>query len=243
MKTISRSELDTYQIAEMIVGMRVSGKTAKQSEAYRCSDDLFPEIAIAPDVEAFHENHPYLSMDDCEYMATAGSFYTQILDHDGMLLHSSCVVVDGYAYLFSAPSGTGKSTHTGYWMQRFGDRAYILNDDKPALRRRDGKWFVYGTPWSGKTDLNRNEKVPLGGIGILCRGEENHAKRITGVAAVYALLDQTVRPTSEARLKKLMELIKALVENEKIYCVTANMSPQAADVAYAAMRADKEDKK
>ena len=76
-----------------------------------------------------------------------------------MLLHSSAVVVDGYAYLFSADSGTGKSTHTGLWKQHFGDRAYIINDDKPAIRKVDGEWYVFGTPWSGKTDTSVNPRA------------------------------------------------------------------------------------
>ena len=82
--------------------------------------------------------------------------------------------MDGQAYLFSADSGVGKSTHSRLWQQVFGDqRVTIINDDKPALRLRDGVWYVYGTPWSGKYGLNHNLCYPLAGICFLERSKTN----------------------------------------------------------------------
>lgn len=226
--------MNTYRIADLTVAMEAGGRTARQAEPYRV-ENAPADITIRAEESVNHQLYPNLSEDDCEYMTTGGIFYSRLLDYEGMMLHASCVVVDGKAYLFSAPCGTGKSTHTQYWLQLFGDRAYILNDDKPALRFTDGRWCVYGTPWSGKTAQNRNAKVPLGGIGILRRGTENHTRRMGGAEAVFSLLDQTLRPKLEQRAKTLMTLIGKLVEAGVIYEVTANMSLQAAEVAYAAM--------
>ncbi len=108
-------------------------------------------------------------------------------------LHSSAVVVDGYAYLFSADSGTGKSTHTGLWLEHFKEKAFIINDDKPVLRLENGQWFVYGTPWSGKTDLNINVKAKLGAIVFLERAKENHITPIEVKEAIPLFFNQTVR--------------------------------------------------
>ena len=84
------------------------------------------------------------------------------------MLHASAVVVDGDAYLFSAPCGTGKSTHASLWLKYLKHKnPYILNDDKPAIRIVNDNIYVYGTPFSGKTDKNKNEKANLKGIAFL----------------------------------------------------------------------------
>lgn len=225
----------TYRIADLIVQMDAGGRTARQAEPYRIADGPTPDVVIQPNLPAYRELYAKLTEDDSEYMATGAVFYSRLLDHDGLLLHASCVVLDGKAYLFSAPCGTGKSTHTAFWLSRFGERAYILNDDKPALRLVDGKWFVYGTPWSGKNDISRNARVPLGGIGILRRGDKNHAEKITGAAAAFGILDQTIRPRREERMQTVMALVGKLVETGRIYQVTATLSPEAAEVASGVM--------
>ena len=164
-----------YKISGLTVEMDSFGYTVTQAEPYLTEAFEKAYIVIRSNWEKVKEKQPHLSDEDCEYMSTGASFYYQLLGFDGMLLHSSAVVMGGEAYLFSAPCGTGKSTHTALWRKVFGeDRAVILNDDKPALRLEDGVWYAYGTPWSGKTDQNLNIKVPLKGICILTRSEENH---------------------------------------------------------------------
>ena len=97
----------------------------------------------------------------------------KLLEKDTLLLHGSTVAVDGQAYLFTAPCGTGKSTHTRLWREQFGGRAVMVNDDKAFLQlRRDGVW-VYGSPWTGKHGIGNNISVPLKGICFLQRGTNN----------------------------------------------------------------------
>lgn len=168
-------------------------------------------------------------------MSTAANFYRQLLDFEGMMLHSSTVVVDGFAYCFTADSGTGKSTHTGLWLQEFGERAYILNDDKPALRREDGVWYAYGTPWSGKHDISVDERVPLGGIACLSRAAENTIRPFSGTAAIGAIFKQLNRPRSPEYRMKLLELLDKLIREVPVWQLCCNMEPEAARVAYAAM--------
>ena len=64
-----------------------------------------------------HNSWPSLSVEDNIYLNSGFSFYRKLLAFDGMMLHASCVVKDGYAYLFSGPCGMGKSTHTGLYQQ------------------------------------------------------------------------------------------------------------------------------
>ena len=115
------------------------GRTDKQAVPYLAADqseEQHADICINVDdkrVEEAMREHPELNQDDWKYMLTGSDFYTSVLKFDGILLHSSCIVLDGVAYAFSADSGTGKSTHTQLWLKRFGDRAHILNDDKPCI--------------------------------------------------------------------------------------------------------------
>ena len=227
-----------YKIAGLTIEMDSFGRTVEQAKPYLC-DPAEPDIVIQTDWKGFQERHPHLNDEDCEYLCSGGNFYRQLLKHDGFLLHSSAVVVDGKAYLFSAACGTGKSTHTKLWLKVFGDRAYILNDDKPALRLEDGQWYAYGTPWSGKHDLSTNIRVPVGGICFLKRGEENVIRPFGGSKAVFSFLEQTARPAGANLRAMMMDLLSKLVEQVPIWQLECNMDPQAAVVSYEAMSGEK----
>ena len=155
------------------------------------------------------------------------------------MLHSSAVVVDGRAYLFSAPSGTGKSTHTQLWLKLFGERAYILNDDKPALRLENGVWYVYGTPWSGKHDISVNTRVPLAGIAKIERGEYNEIIPWTGYEVLNTLMKQLVRPRDMEAQLKLMDILDKLISQIPMWKLRCNMGDEAAIISYEAMSKQK----
>ena len=227
--------MSTYKIADLIVSMDTFGRTAKQAERYAFETDLSPDIVIHSSPELLREKNPHLSLEDCEYLSTGGSFYRQLSHFNGLMLHASCVVVDGMAYLFSAPCGTGKSTHVRLWLELFGDRAFILNDDKPALRVKDGEVFVYGTPWSGKDDCSRNERARLGGIAVVKRAEENSIRTIDANSAVFAILNQTARSISPQAMAECMETIGQIVSTGKVYELSCNMDISAAKLSYETM--------
>ena len=227
-----------YKIAGLTVEMDSFGRTTEQAKPYLCQP-AEPDIVIRSDWKALQAQQPHLSKDDCEYLYTGAVFYRSLLLHDGLLLHSSAVVVDGKAYLFSAPCGTGKSTHTGLWLKVFGDRAYILNDDKPALRLEDGAWYAYGTPWSGKHDISANVRVPVAGICFLKRGDENVIRPFSGSKAVFAFLEQTARPPETALRENLMDLTQKLMETLPVWQLACNMDKSAAIVSYEAMSGEK----
>ena len=228
--------MKTYQIAGLTVHMDSFGRTVTQAEPYLAADCGEADITIRSNWENLKANQPHLSDEDCEYLSTGSSFYTQLLKFDGMMVHASAVVVDGRAYLFSGPCGTGKSTHTKIWRKLFGDeRAKILNDDKPALRLEDGQWFAYGTPWSGKTDQNLNIRVPLAGICFLKQGPENRIEPFGGSKAIFALLEQTARPRAMEFRSQLLMLLDQLFTKVPVWHMTCNMELEAAKVSYEAM--------
>ena len=134
--------------------------------------------------------------------------------HDVLLFHGSAVAVDGRGYLFTARSGTGKSTHTRLWCQTFAHRAVMINDDKPFLRISEDGVLVCGAPWSGKHGLDTNITVPLQGICILERGTKDRIRPITAEEALPMLrkqgcppLDPGCRDRFEAMTAQLSRLV------------------------------------
>lgn len=225
-----------YLIADLRVRMDTYGRTEAQAEPYLTETVGEADICITSTPEALQQRQPHLSMDDCEYLSTGGSFYRQLIKFGGMLIHSSAVVMDGYAYLFSAPCGTGKSTHTTMWRETFGyDQVLMLNDDKPALRLEDGRWYAYGTPWSGKTAQNLNIRVPVGGICVLTRGETNEIAPFGGTKAALALLEQTSRPVGGEARGQLLELLDKLLSMVPVWKLKCTPTHEAARVSKKAM--------
>lgn len=172
------------------------------------------------------------------YLETLGVYrkiVMQLLNHDIVLFHGSAIAVDGEAYLFTAKSGTGKSTHTRLWREQFGSRAVMVNDDKPLLKITDGKVLVNGTPWDGKHHLSSNISVPLKAICILNRDHSNHIAPISAKEAYPILLQQTYRPSDMRHMTKTLQLLDQLIEHMDLYTLGCNMEPSAAIVAYEGM--------
>ena len=224
-----------YKIAGLTIAMDTFGRTLEQAKPYLSKCDGQVDIHIDSAWERCKHLLPGVSDDLGEYMYTATDFYRKLLLHGGFMLHSSAVVVDGKAYLFTADSGTGKSTHTGLWLKLFGDRAYILNDDKPAVRRESDGWFVYGTPWSGKHDISRNARVPLAGIACIKRASENSIHPFGGLEAIQAIIKQVNRPRQMEFRANLMDLMDRLLTEISVWKLHCNMDISAAQLSYSAM--------
>ena len=164
-----------------------------------------------------------------------------LLARDTILLHGSTVAVDGSAYLFTAPCGTGKSTHTRLWRQVFGDRAIMVNDDKTFLQILDSGVMAYGSPWSGKHGLHANICLPLEGICILNRGTENVISPLLPEEGFDFLYHQTFLPDGAASERKLAALLDSLLEKVPLWKMACNRNPDAALTAYAAMASNRAD--
>ena len=157
-------------------------------------------------------------------------------DYDTFVFHGSVVAVDGQGYLFTAKSGTGKSTHTALWREYLGDKAVMINDDKPMLKITDSGVTAYGTPYNGKHRLGCNMSVPLKAICILTRGEKNSIVRIDKAEAYAMLLQQVYRPQNPLQMAKTLKLVDRLAANTELYKLACNMAIEAAEVAYNAMK-------
>ena len=155
---------------------------------------------------------------------------------DGILYHGSVVAVDGKGYLFTAVSGTGKSTHTRLWREYFGEQAVMVNDDKPLLHITEKGVTVYGTPYNGKHRLGNNISVPLKTICILTRSTVNHIEPINAKQAYPIMLQQVYRPGDVVKITKTLSLIDMLAESIKFYRLGCNMDISAAKIAYEGMQ-------
>ena len=141
---------------------------------------------------------------------------------------------DGEGYVFSAVSGTGKSTHTALWRRHFGNRVTMINDDKPVIRKCDGKFYAYGTPWMGKADIGTNTKAPVKAVYILQRAEENTAVRVLPSQVMKQLLEATVIDVERSRMEKLLELLDEFFKETPLFLLGCNMDESAVMTAYNA---------
>ncbi len=174
--------------------------------------------------------------DYLEGLAVYRKIAEQMPRFDTFLFHGSAVAVDGEAYIFAAKSGTGKSTHVRLWKELFGDKAVIVNDDKPLIRIADDGAFVYGTPWDGKHRLSSNICVPVKAVCILKRGVENRIDTLDPAQAMPVLIQQSYRPGDPAALADTLTLIDRMAERIRLYGMECNMDPEAAKMSYERMR-------
>lgn len=171
-----------------------------------------------------------------ETLAVYRKIAEHMIEFNTILFHGSAVAVDGAGYLFTAKSGTGKSTHTRLWREYFGERAVMVNDDKPFLQITESGVFIYGTPWDGKHHLSSNISVPLKAICILGRAENNHIEKITKSAAYPMLLQQTHRPMNAEKMKMILKIINIISDNVALYKAGFNMEIESAEKAYNTMK-------
>ncbi len=183
------------------------------------------------------KQNPHLTIAECEYVWAGIQFYRKLLNYQGFMLHASAIEVDGKAYLFSADSGVGKSTHAKLWQKFFGEeRAQILNDDKPAVVIEDECCFAYGTPFSGKSPEHLNRKARIQGICMLERGEENRIWRVSGKEALPLLMCQVIWPRTQEEADKLLGYLNIILKQVPLYRMQCNLSIEAAKKAYEMMK-------
>ncbi len=140
---------------------------------------------------------------------------------DTILMHASTVRKDNRAYAFTANSGVGKSTHVSMWLGNI-PGCDMINDDNPVVRVVDGKSWLYGTPWSGKTPCYRNTKAQLGAIVKVNRSQDNYVKPATTIEAFVTMLGASATMKWDSALfENICKSIKAIIEatpNYNLYC-------------------------
>ena len=234
-------EYHTYKVAGVVFGVyhrfvysiKLLSKflySGKVPELFKISTS-FDEISALKDKLGEHPLAYY------EGVAIHKRLIEKFLEYNiAMPLHCSAVCYNGRAYLFTANSGVGKSTHTSLWLEYFGNDAFIVNDDKPFVNVKNGVAYVYGSPWNGKNDLGCPCTVPIAGICHLKRGKDNAIQEIDKKIMSAILFEQTLRFEDSKFLESTLFLMEKIIGAVKTYELECNVSLEAVKVAYEGMK-------
>jgi len=238
---------DNYIFAEKVVQITsVHPYVHEFCKDYRT--DTAPELIVtttSEDIEkerVYTENmfvkDPHSRFEPTDGALEASAVYRgiaeQMIAFDTLLFHGSVVAVDGAAYIFTAKSGTGKSTHAKLWCELFGERAVMVNDDKPLIRVSE-KVTAFGTPYNGKHRRGNNISAPVKCVCILERDKYNHIEPVTEKDAFGILMQQTYRPYDAALTAKVIPLIDKMAKGVKLFRLGCNMDIEAAKIAFDGM--------
>ena len=227
----------TLKLAGLIV--RLDAQTRLPADFGRdYRTDAEPDFAVAVTPDALRREQALTNPPASAPYAESICLYREIAERlpafDRLVFHGAAVAVDGHAYLFAAPSGTGKTTHIRLWQQRLGDAVTILNGDKPILHVREDGVTVYGSPWAGKEGWQTNTSAPLKAICLLDRGPENTIEPIPAAEHLPRLLRQMYRPVNPAAAAQTLTLLDRLAR-VPLYHLRCTISEEAARLSYETM--------
>lgn len=201
--------------------------------------DVTPDFSIALSEEDIRTEQA-LSTDNnfpptyLETLATLRKLAEIWPSYNRILMHGASIEYHGQAYLFTAPSGTGKSTHIRLWKKYLGDDVKIVNGDKPFISL-DGEPLIYGAPWAGKENWHRNCSAPLAGICFVQRGTENSIRKMEASECLPLLFKQVYLPSDALAAGLTLELIDTLIKKVPLYLLTCDISEEAVCCSFEAL--------
>lgn len=225
------------KIANLCVKVEAQYPLAREKcRDYLTSDEDVPDItaSVAPDeIEqelARYGEQP--TRDYCEFICLYRSIAEKLPLRDRIVFHGAAVEIDGRGFIFTAPSGTGKSTHVRLLRERFGDRVRIVNGDKPIISLCGESPELCSAPWAGKEGWQRNVSVPLCGICILSRSEYNFIERAAPSDCFDTVMRQVYFPSDPASRIRTLELLDLMSSNVSFYRLGCDISHAAAEVSF-----------
>lgn len=163
-------------------------------------------------------------------------FRYKILYRNGIVVHASSIAWNGKGIMFSAPSGTGKSTHVKLWQDHLGTDVKIVNDDTPAVRLLNGKPYIFGTPWSGN-GTNCNIAVPLEAIVILEQANENQVKQLSAQEAILNLIPRCFIPYfNKDFIDTAMTVFEKIILSVPVYLLKCRPDKEAVEMIYQCLK-------
>ncbi len=222
-----------YKILSLNVLIEYNYKyTYKFLEEFLAPIDAEPDICIAvtdSELKAELELSEIKIVDVVENSLILRKLANLLLKERGVVLfHASAISYNGGAYLFTAPSGTGKSTHTALLKSLLGDEVTYINDDKPFLALKDGVIHVYGSPWCGKHRLSNNISAPLKAIVKINRSAVNTVERLSSKEALKLLLEQAYSYDDVEAVSALLDIINLTLKEVRLFKLNCNVSEEAA---------------
>lgn len=227
---ILEAEFKSPQLINLCQNYQYNGDEPAEFTLVISKSELINEHEKNPDF-AFHEIESFLSYCKLnEYLIKKGK---------GFLFHSTAIAVDGKAYLFTADSGVGKSTHAKFWRELLGEKAVMINDDKPVLTIEQGVVYANGTPWQGKHKLGNDLKVPVKAICLIERGEKEEIENCTTKEMALTILRQTILPKTNELMDQLFIFMEHILGTVSLYKMKCTLNVNSAKLAYQTMSGEK----
>lgn len=203
---------------------------------YICDGDKTDIYAVSNEDDIAKEklSVPTAPIQACESLCVYRTIAEQLPAFDRFVFHGAAIEYGGKAYLFTAPSGTGKTTHINLWRQYLGDKVGIINGDKPIIKVADNS-TVYGTPWAGKEGYQQNTSAPLEAICILKQSKTNSIIRLQTSEAINHLMRQVYLPKNQISLSATLSLLGKMIENTPVYLLECDISKQAFETSFNQM--------
>ena len=170
-----------------------------------------------------------------EYGCIMSKMAAMFPDYGMLFMHGATIEFNGKAYVFTAPSGTGKTTHISLWKKFLGDNVRVINGDKPVVSFDEDKVYVHGTPWAGKERWQINTNAPLAGVCVVERGKTNEIKRINPGEHLEVFLRQLGMAKGDDALLKVIDLFSKMAERVSFYKLTCDISEEAAKCSFEMM--------
>lgn len=225
----------------LLSGLKITTEYNYDYTAHFCKDYIaqfdVPDITAKADEPAIlkeKELVPGAPIEACESLCIYRSIGEQLPHFDRFVFHGAAIEYDGNAYLFTAPSGTGKTTHINLWREYLGDKVDIINGDKPIIHVSETS-IAYGTPWAGKEGYQRNANAPLKAVCIIEQGKTNCIKPLKKSDAVNHLMRQVYLPHDPTALSKTLTLLGTMIENVPTYVLQCDISGEAFKTSYRAL--------
>ena len=177
---------------------------------------------------------PKAPIEVCESLCIYRAIAEQLPQFDRFVFHGAAIEYDGKAYLFTAPSGTGKTTHINLWKKHLGDDVGIINGDKPIVYMGDDA-VVYGTPWAGKEGYQKNTNAKIKAICILKQAKQNNISKLSESEAVNHLMRQVYMPQNAIALSNTLSLIGKMIETVPVYMLECDISQEAFETSFNQM--------
>ena len=223
----------TVKIADLAIGIENRFSYVEDiSKDYLTKDEpLFTLSASDADIE-YEKTLSEDNFPDGVYESTSiyRKMAEKLVEYDAFIFHGAVIEYKGRAYLFTAKSGVGKTTHIKLWRERFGKEVSVLNGDKPVLRIINGEVFASGTPWRGKEGFGKPGMLHLSGIAFLERGDVNEAYPVECDGFIMKFATQAYIPRG-AGTAKALTLFDRVLTKVPLIALKCNMNPDAADVA------------
>lgn len=231
----------SFQMRLAHSGIRVIGASEQFKTA--CSsfltDDSAPaEFTVSVDPERMKAEQaevPGISACCAESRCLLKQVIQELPQFRAIMFHGACIAYEGRAYIFAAPSGTGKTTHVRLWKQQFGDKVTVINGDKPVLYMGDTTIEAFSSPWAGKENWFTPFTCSLGAICFLERGEQNSISPVYGEKAVECLFKQIPLPQKRESLMLTLSYMDRIVTTVPMYIMKCNMTPEAAEMSCKAL--------